>query len=566
MKSNTLVVSLISWLGVLCTPVGSMVAQAEESMPASTRELTVPLFKSRVVSLGAPAARISVGNPDVADIVVISPTELYVLGKDLGTTNVLLWGKDNKLIGSIAVEVQHDLEGLKRKLYELLPNEGIQVRSAQRSIILSGRVSDAASLSAAMQMARSYLAQVQTAKKTEQFEQGSASHREDKSVGEVINLMEVSGAQQVMLEVKVAEIARSELKRLNARFNSFRQGGDLNWGGVNGGASFPDAHFKPDDVRIPIFDSPAPYGPVIDEFAPTDMTIANQGLFASFLNKNFLFNLAIDAAKEKGLAKILAEPTITTLTGQEAQFLSGGEFPIPVPNGNNGTTIEFKEFGVGVRFIPVVLASGHINLKLNISVSELADSNNILLRTQGVTTSFLVPSLSKRSASGTVELGDGQTIGLAGLINENLRQVVTKFPGLGSVPVLGALFRSQEYLKGETELVILVTPRLAKPLSAGAIKLPTDYYAEPSDADFYLRGAIESRKSKAERDFGKAKNGTLADQVYEPKTVENPSSAPVEGADPVVVDSAVDEMRKDHPKRQDVKRDIVINVGGQQAR
>jgi pilus assembly protein CpaC len=237
-----------------------------------------------------------------------------------------------------------------------------------------------------------------------------------------------------------------------------------------------------------------------------------------------------------------------------------------VPSGNNGTTVEFKEFGVGVRFIPVVLASGHINLKLNISVSELATSNNIEIRSAGSSASFIVPSLSKRSASGTVELGDGQTIGLAGLINENLRQVVTKFPGLGSVPVLGALFRSQNYLKGETELVILVTPRLAKPLGAGLAKLPTDYYAEPNDTDFYWRGAIEGRKSSVERDFGKAKKATQAAQTYDPKTIDAPSGAPVEGADPAAVNTAVEGMRKDVPQRQDVKRNIVIDVSGQQGR
>jgi pilus assembly protein CpaC len=542
-------------------------ATAAETVDAmGTRELLVPLFKSRVLSLDAPAARVSVGNPDVADIVVIGPTELYVLGKDLGTTNVLMWGRDNRLIGSIAVEVQHDLEGLKRKLFELLPGEAIEVRSSQRSIVLSGPVSDASRMNAAMQLAQSYLAQIQTAKTAEQFEQETGSKREDKTVGLVINLMQVSGAQQVMLEVKVAEIARSELKRMNAKFNSFRRGGNLNWGGVNGGATFPDAVFAPDDVRIPVFDSAAPYGPVIDEFAPTDLNIENQGLFASFLDENFLFNLAIDAAKEKGLAKILAEPTITTLTGQEAQFLSGGEFPIPVPNGDNGITVEFKEFGVGVKFIPVVLASGHINLKLHISVSELATSNNVSIRTPGTSASFLVPALSKRSASGTVELGDGQTIGLAGLINENLRQVVTKFPGLGSVPVLGALFRSQDFLKGETELVILVTPRLARPIAAGKAKLPTDSYVQPTDAEFYLRGAIEGRKSTVERDFGKAVEQNRTSQAYDPQALEKPSDAPVESADPGTVNSAVEGMRKDVPRRREVKQDIVINVGGSQGK
>lgn len=450
-------------------------------------ELVVPLFKSRVVSLDQPANRVSVGNPDVADIVVIAPTELYVLGKDLGTTNVLLWGRDNRLIGSVSVEVQHDLEGLKLKLHELLPNELIEVRSTQRSIVLSGNVSDATKMNAALQMAKSYLAQIQTAKKAEQFEQETNSRREDKSVGDVINLMQVGGAQQVMLEVKVAEIARQEVKRLSARFNSFRQGGNWNWGGVNGGATFPDAIFE-GDVRIPVFNSPAPYGPVIDEFAPNDLSIANQGLFASFLNDNFLFNLAIDAAKDKGLAKILAEPNITTLTGQTAHFVSGGEFPYTVSN-LNGTTVLFKEFGVIVDFIPVVLANGHINLKLDINVSELRPAASVV----GGSNLGNLPLILKRSATGTVELGDGQTIGLAGLINEDTRQLVTKFPGLGDVPILGALFRSQEFQKDQTELVILVTPRLAKPLAPGAIKLPTDKFVEPSDADFYLRGAMEGR-------------------------------------------------------------------------
>jgi pilus assembly protein CpaC len=245
-----------------------------------------------------------------------------------------------------------------------------------------------------------------------------------------------------------------------------------------------------------VFTRPAPFGPVIDEFAPNPLTIENQGLFASFLDENLLLNIALDAAKKKGLAKILAEPTITTLTGQDAEFLSGGEFPVPIPD-RDGVKIEYKKFGVGVKFLPVVLSSGQINLKLGISVSEIDDSRSTLVRTIGASSDLLVPFLRTRSANGTIELGDGQTIGLAGLISQNLREQVTKFPGLGSVPVLGALFRSQDFLKGESELVILVTPRLAKPLPKGKVRLPTDAFIEPSDADFYLRGAIEGSTPKA---------------------------------------------------------------------
>jgi len=191
---------------------------------------------------------------------------------------------------------------------------------------------------------------------------------------------------------------------------------------------------------------------------------------------------------------------LTTLTGQEAEFLSGGEFPIPVPRGDDGITVEFKEFGVGLRFLPVVLGSGKINFKLNVSVSQIVNSNSLGLSDENSTSSFIVPSLTRRSASVTLELNDGQTMGIAGLINEQLREVVSKFPGLGGLPVLGGLFRSQEFINNESELVILVTPRLAKPLE-GEISLPTDGFVEPSDLEFYLLGRTEgkTRNSKVVR-------------------------------------------------------------------
>jgi pilus assembly protein CpaC len=215
------------------------------------------------------------------------------------------------------------------------------------------------------------------------------------------------------------------------------------------------------------------------------------------MSDDFLFNLALSAAKQDGLAKILAEPTLTTLTGQEAEFLSGGEFPIPVPQEFGRTTIEFKEFGVGLKFLPVVLGDGIINLKVNISVSELVENNSILVSGTGGPNGeiqsgvFVIPALTKRSAEATFELRDGQTIGVAGLIHENLRESINKFPGLGDLPILGNLFRSQSFIKGETELMILITPRLAKPIDPTKLTLPTDAFIEPSDADFYILGRME---------------------------------------------------------------------------
>ena len=468
--------------------------------------LVVPLYKSRVVSLDAPAARISVGNADIADILILRSSQLYVLGKDLGTTNVLLWDRDEQLIGTVSVEVTHDLQALKAKLHHLMPDEKIEVYSAQRNIVLAGRVSNVGNMSAALRIAQGYFKESAGTGMSQQggTEFGAANVEENK-VGDVINMMSVGGVQQVMLEVKVAEISRTELKRLDVRFNTIlTRSSRWNVGGVNGGASFPDALFAPNDIRIPVFGEPAPFGPVIDEFAPNPMVIQDKGFFASLLTEEFLFNLAFDAAKEKGLAKILAEPTLTTLTGQEAEFLSGGEFPIPVPQQNGAVTIEFKKFGVGVRFLPVVLDSGRINLKLGIAVSELVNNNSVAVQRDGVSSLFIIPSLSTRSAESTVELADGQTIGIAGLINENMREVVTKFPGLGDLPGLGVLFRSQNFQKGETELLILVTPHLAKPVLPADIRLPTDNFAEAGDIGFFLGGKLEGRapRSTARAGYG----------------------------------------------------------------
>jgi pilus assembly protein CpaC len=478
---------LLMACGAICANAQNVVSPT--SLLSGDNELVVPLFKSRVLRLDIPAKRVSVGNPDIADILILRSTQLYVLGKDLGTTNVLVWDSEDRLIGALDVEVVHDLENLKEKLHTLLPDENIQVYSAQRSIVLAGQVSSATAMDAAMTLAQTYLAQISTAVDSTEFQQQNQSRREDRTVGQVINLMQVGGVQQVMLEVKVAEINREELKRMNAQFNGINLNGKWNVGGVNGGASFPDAVFNaPINGRVGVFDGAAPWGPAIDEFAPNDMVIQNQGVFASFLSQDALFNMALDIAKEHRLAKVLAEPNLTTLTGQQATFLSGGEISVPVPQGDFRTTYQFKEFGVSVTFLPVVLSSGLINLKVDVAVSEITRLDP----------GSLIPlQLGTRKATASVELREGQTMGLAGLINDSTREAVQKFPGLGSVPVLGALFRSQDFLNQQTELVITVTPHLAKPMSPEEVRLPTDNFKEPGDAEFYLMGKLEHRKPKS---------------------------------------------------------------------
>ncbi|GGK59294.1 pilus assembly protein CpaC [Amphritea balenae] len=410
------------------------------------KTIWVPLYKSHILEINTPVRKVSIGNPDIADILVMQSGQLYILGRGLGTTNVLLWDKKNQLISAFDIEVTHDLDTLKAKLYQLLPDEDINVHSSQGAIVLSGQVSSLTRMNTAVQLANS-------------FARPTKGEGSDEAISSIVNLMSIGGAQQVMLKVTVAEISRRVMRKLGFKFNAANTDGNWFYGLTSGDATA---------------NAPSAIGPLL---------INDRAIFGSYESGDFIFNLAIEAAKENGSAKVLAEPTLTTLSGQEATFLSGGEFPIPVPD-DDGLTIEFKDFGIGLNFIPVVLDDDQINLKLNISVSELTDVASVTTGNGG----FFVPALTKRSATSTVELADGQTIAIAGLINENMREVVNKFPGLGDIPILGHLFRSQEFEKGETELVIMVTPVLAQPIDPGQMSLPTDNFIEPSDAEFYLLG------------------------------------------------------------------------------
>lgn len=438
------------------------------------QSVEVPLHKSRIVSLDAPARRISVGNPAIADLLILQSRQVYVVGKSLGSTNVVLWDQNDNVVSSINVVVTHDLDSLKEKLHQLLPGEPVAVHSSQGSIVLTGEVSSAAKMDAALRLALTHAQE--------------SGDQKDAAGASVLNMMQVGGAHQVMLEVKVAEISRTLIRRMGIKFNAFNADGNWTIGAVHGGATIGGP-------AVPGF--PGGGAPISNpgNIRPNPISIGDKGLLGSFMSGQSVFNIMIDAAKEDGLAKVLAEPTLTTMTGQEASFLAGGEFPIPVAN-RDGVRVEFKDFGVALKFLPVVLDSGTISLKVNIAVSEVVTQNAAIVDIDRTAQSFFVPSLAKRSASSTVELGAGQTMGIAGLINESLRQRVDKFPGLGEIPVLGALFRSQEFEKGETELVIFVTPHFAKPTTREQVRLPTDDFVEPSAAEFYLMGRIEGQSQR----------------------------------------------------------------------
>jgi pilus assembly protein CpaC len=464
-------------------------------------KIQIGLNKSRLITLDRNIVEISQGNSAIADFPVdteaaetsfMPPNQILIRGKSVGTTSLYLWGDKQKVVQMLDIEVTHDLESLKSKLNELLPNENISVRSSQKNIVLSGEVSTLANMQAAIDLAQGYLGSSTALGGGASAPPGGSGSTNvttntsqpvvdpsKSSTPTVINLMSVGGAQQVMLDVKVAEIDRKLIKGLNVKFSALQVSDSFSIGAINGGGSL-------DPVGI---------GGLLSRHS-----FDAGAVFLQAISGGFLFNLTIDAANDQQLAKILAQPTLTTLSGQPATFISGGEFPVPVPQSgvtNGGAiTVIFKEFGIGLKFVPVVLDSGRINLNMNVSVSELSEDASVVARAGDTDTQFVIPSLTKREASSTLELADGQTMSIAGLISDKLRENVNKFPGLGDIPGLGALFRSSKFLDQQTELVIFVTPRLAKPVLAKNAQLPTDSFVSPDDVDFYILGRTESRKSR----------------------------------------------------------------------
>ncbi|WP_022942108.1 type II and III secretion system protein family protein [Psychromonas hadalis] len=458
---------------IFVMPLCLTVITANAGGPAMQETITekIPIFKSRNLKMKADIHRVSIGTEEVADILILRSDELYVVGKALGTTNVMVWDKNNNIIDIINIEVTHDLNSLRERFYHYLPEEKIGIESSQGQLVLSGEASSLAKLNLALELARGY------------SDLATVGNRKS----EVLNMMSVGGGHQVMLEVTVAEVQTEVARGLDSRMILKGDGSNGGGGIISGG-----------DLLA-----------IIDPVLSQGLT---NGLFGTYLGNNILFGFAFDIAKQHGLARVLAEPNITALSGQQATFLSGGEFPIPVPN-EDGITIEYRDFGVAVTFVPTVLDSGKINLSLNVVVSEISNANTLLLPNGDSNSSFIVPSLVKRSTSTTVELGDGQTIAIGGLISDNVRESVDKLPGLGDIPILGQLFRSQQFIKGQTELVIMVTPRLVRPFNKKGVALPTDGFVESSDLDFYLLGKMSERTLKNGANNSPNKTEQLHDQA-----------------------------------------------------
>lgn len=407
--------------------------------------VVVPLGKSMLVPLGEPVLNRTLGNPAVAQATMLSPRTLYLVGQSVGTTNMIVQGRGGSC-QIIDVVVNVDAGGLMSSLAQLLPNEhDVRVSTAGDNLVLSGRVSTAQAAQQIVEIAKVY---------------STHAAGGDGKGGGVLNMLSVDSPQQVMLEVKVAEVDKTLIDQLGAAVNI--QGGFGSWTGAL----------------------------VSNLLAGVSSAIG----FSKANNKPLSF--AVDAQKTDSLVKILAEPNLVTISGQEATFLAGGEVFIPVPQSVGGTSssiiLQQEEFGIGLKFTPTVLGNGKINLRVAPEVSELS-STGVTLSAANAGNVSILPLITTRRASTTVQMNDGESFAIGGLIKNNVTGSLKALPGIGEVPVLGALLRSTSFQQDRTELVFVITPHLVKPLPTSNPPLPTDSFVTPNEADVYATGNMEGR-------------------------------------------------------------------------
>jgi len=447
-----------------------------DDIPRLGPAIKIAVGKSTLRSLTRPVSQIAVNDPKVAGARLLgTSSELYVWGVSPGSTNLILWDRDHRPV-IVDIEVDVDADGLQAQLMQTFPREtGVKAAAAGGAIVLSGVVSDAVKASQILAMATAYAqrgaaaAEPAAAATPVAAGTGTAAATAAPSAGaptgngvQVINMLSIAAAQQVMLEVKIAEVSKTLVDQLGASIGARATSGNWTYSLLS------------------------------------NLLSGNPSVVDGFNGKNGNF-LTLDAQKRDGLVKVLAEPNIMAISGQEASFLAGGKIFIPVAQdsgtGTNKITLEEKEFGIAVKFTPTVLEAGRINLKVAPEVSEL-NREGIGITATGTTGSAILPAFTTRRATTTVQLFDGQSFAIGGLIKNNVTTNIKALPFLGEIPVLGALFRSSDFQTDRTELVFIITPHLVKPLT-GEVALPTDAYVQPSRAQFFLQGKMEGNARPA---------------------------------------------------------------------
>jgi pilus assembly protein CpaC len=431
-------------LGQLVAPPMVQAETVRILQEGRSANLSVAMNRAVVVESEVPFAELSIANPAIADISSLSERTIYVLGKAPGTTTLTLLDASGQLITNIDVRVAADISEFKERLGQILPGEKIEVRTANDGIVLSGTVSSAQRLERALDLAERY-----------------APER-------VSNLMSVGGVQQVMLKVRFAEMQRTVSKSLSASL------------ALNGNALNNNLRLSGGSNTL---NTQGAVAGALGGNIPANTT-NNGAMLLGFGAGAVEVGVLLEALERNGAVRTLAEPNLVALSGQEAKFLAGGEYPVPVGQDNGAITIEFKPFGIELNFVPRVVDGDLINLEMMAAVSSLDPSNGIEFN------AFRIDAFQRRETSTTVELRDGESFAVAGLLQDDFRDSASQVPWLGDIPVLGSLFRSADFRRAQSELVIIVTAHLVTPTRGEALALPTDRIRPPSERDLFLFGRV----------------------------------------------------------------------------
>ena len=428
---NTLRTWLLAAAAALAVTVSSGApARAAEVVPTSTEVVTIEVNEGHLVRIERPASAVFVANPEIAEVAVKSPRLIYVFAKKPGETTLYAVDQKEAVVANLRLVVTHDLSTLSDGLSRMVPEGQVTAESVSGAIVLTGSVATPAEAEDARRLASRFLGEGD----------------------EVINRLQVTQSNQVNLRVRIAEVSRTALRQFGINWEALADVGNFTFGLATGN---------------PIFLEPVEIGGTVFQPVNTRFNGVNN-VIGGFHNNDVSVDTLIDLLAEDNLIAILAQPNLTALSGETASFLAGGEFPVPVPD-DDGIAIEYKKFGVGLSFTPTVLSPNRISMKVNPEVSQLSNEGNIVI--EGIQ----VPSLTTRRAETTVELASGQSFAIAGLMQNNSSFDQSRVPGLGDMPILGDLFKSDRFNRQETELVIIVTPYIVKPIDDPAtVALPTD--------------------------------------------------------------------------------------------
>jgi pilus assembly protein CpaC len=481
-------------------PAGETVRIDLSNDVTETRSMSLPKGKSAVVDLPTDVHDVLVTDPKVANVVLSTRRRVFVLGVEGGQTDAAFFDAAGRQMLRLNIRVDQDISALGDTLNRVLPGSSIHVEAVNQSIVLSGEVENAATADKALRLAQGFVA------KPEQ----------------VVNMLSVAESEQVMLKVRIVEVNRTVIKQLGFNLNAvIGQIGSAQYllgtaatygvngsllGGLTGGYQYNG--LQEPELQVPCATGVSGTCYAVTKNAASGASNYNTATAMTTAGKAGAVNQAsalVNAFERVGLVRTLAEPNLTAVSGESAKFLVGGSFPVPTGEDTTGrVTIEFKDFGVGLGFTPVVLSKGRISLKLSTEVSEVTNSNAFTLTNSSTSStgssttspSLVIPGLNIRRAETVVELPSGQSMMIAGLLQSVNKQTLDSLPGLMQVPVLGAMFRSRDYQQGETELVVIITPYLVKPVPPGQLQTPADGLMMANDLETNLLGKLNKSVGK----------------------------------------------------------------------